>query len=218
MPLRVLVTLLLVAVAFLNAARFVLRVGRSFRSRTVMSDFVGNFWTYIELFNFTALVAVILLEFLWWALSESSTGTRVGTPEFSFYEVEYIAGVLRIQLQLAAINTVLFFVIIMKFAALHPASDRVTRAMMGAQQNIAGLLMIFVTVVIAFGLSGNALFGSQMAGFRSPVETFSLCYMLLGDNDFGDMDRVNRVLAGAYYWAFLIFGLYITSTLLSRFS
>lgn len=211
MPLRVLVTLLLVGMAVLNVVRLVLRLGRSFRSRSVMSDFIGNFWTYVELLNYACLAAVLMLEFLWWAVSEASDGTRVGSSNFSFNEVEYITGILWIQLQLAAINTVLFFLLILKFATLHPASDRVTRAMMGAQQNIAGLLIIFVTVLIAFCLSGNALFGSQMAGFRSPMETFStLLRMLLGDNDFGNMERVNRVLAGAFYWAFLIFGLYIT--------
>lgn len=182
---------------------------------------VSSVWFYIEAANLVSLIVVFVIRFVWWSESNQNAdllalGSDLPTDSIevlmkNFELREYIAALYHMQNQINAINTVLFFLLILKYTSLHPTLDRVTNAIRWAQESIVGLLVVFVTILTAFTVGGNALFGAKMNEFRSLDGSISaLMRMLLGDSDYDAMRETNELLAGLFYWAFMILGLFLT--------
>lgn len=213
-------TVILFVYSLLMAVRWLLSIPASYR-RGCLLELLSTIWFYVEAANLVALFVVFVIRFVWWSESDSvveSIAVGIGstittnTDLINMSEqLEYMAALYRLQTELNAINTVLFFLLILKYTSLHPTLERVTIAMRLAQQSIVGLFAVFVAILLAFAICGNALFGGELGDFRSIGWSFSsLMRMLLGDSDLPAMQDVNRVLAGMFYWAFLILGLFIT--------
>ncbi|CUG90358.1 cation channel protein, putative [Bodo saltans] len=213
-------TVIFFVYSLLMAMRWLLSVPAAFR-RGRLLELLSTIWFYVEAANLVALFVVFVIRFIWWSESDS-VAERISIGSSYTYssnadlletseKLEYMASLYRLHTELNAINTVLFFLLILKYTSLHPTLERVTIAMRLAQQSIVGLFAVFVAVLLAFAICGNALFGSHLGDYRSIDWSFSsLMRMLLGDTDFAAMQDVNRVLAGLFYWAFLILGLFIS--------
>jgi hypothetical protein len=213
-------TVIFFVYSLLMAARWLLSIPASFR-RGRLLELLSTLWFYVEGANLVALFVVFVIRFVWWSESDSVAERISIGSSYTFSSnaellettetLEYMAALYRLQTELNAINTVLFFLLILKYTSLHPTLERVTIAMRLAQQSIVGLFAVFVAVLLAFAICGNALFGSYLGDFRSIDWSFSsLMRMLLGDTDFAAMQDVNRVLAGLFYWAFMILGLFLS--------
>lgn len=204
----------------LMAVRWIWSIPAAFNRGRLM-ELLSTVWFFVEAANLIALFVVFVVRFIWWSVSNDVAERIAVGSSFTYSsdselletaeKLEYMAALYRLQMELNALNTVLFFLIILKYTSLHPTLERVTIAMRLAQQSIVGLFAVFVAVLLAFAICGNALFGGQLGDFRSIEWSFSsLMRMLLGDSNLPAMQNVNKILAGMFYWAFLILGLFIT--------
>jgi hypothetical protein len=85
-----------------------------------------------------------------------------------------------------------------------------TRALARAQQDLIGLLVLFVTVLLAYSITANALFGSGLEEYRNLEVSFSsLMRMLLGDVDYYELRAENYVLAGIFFWSYMLVAVFL---------
>jgi len=99
------------------------------------------------------------------------------------------------------------FVLVSRFFKAFSAQPRlalVTSTLLRSATDIFHFGVVFSVVVFVFCLSAQILFGQELeefANFSRSVQT--VFRILLGDFDWERMNRVGRIFAGAWFWAFM---------------
>jgi hypothetical protein len=189
-------------------------VGDIFRYRRVNGKVLGyffNVWNALELVNLSIFLTVFSFRWIWWDLC-MKTNIRLDklayTQEYPG-DLDNILTYYSQQVYFNSVNTILTFLKLLKFLRLNDRLNILTRTLSESQDSIIGVLFIFFLVVTAFAMTGHGLFGLGVWDFRSIDASYStLMRMLLGDFDYDALKVENRVLAGMFFWAFIILGLF----------
>eukprot|EP00759_Apiculatamorpha_spiralis_P053816 PhF_6_TR643/c0_g1_i1/m.896/K04990/PKD2L1; polycystin 2L1 len=189
-------------------------IGDMFRYRKVNGKFLGfffNVWNFLELVNLAIFLTVFSFRWVWWdkcMKTELHLDTLAFKPEYPG-ELDSILTFYSQQVYFNSVNTILTFLKLLKFLRLNDRLNILTRTLSESQDSIIGVLFIFFLVVTAFAMTGHGLFGLGVWDFRSIDASYStLMRMLLGDFDYESLKVENRVLAGMFFWAFIILGLF----------
>ena len=173
--------------------------------------YITDFWSVLELTNLICFIAMFIIRWSWWSVSNSAANNLAlpfpdGYPPYLdrlqvLYESQVYGG---------AVNTILIFLKLLKYVRLNSKLNVLTRTLAACQQSILGILVLFITVIFGYAITGWSLFGVNIRGFRSlGVSMSSLVRMLVGDIDYEAMRNENRFLAGAFFWTFIILALFL---------
>lgn len=100
------------------------------------------------------------------------------------------------------------FVIVGRFFKAFNAQPRlsmVTRTLSRATNDIFHFGIVFMSVFVAYVLSGLCLFGEELTDFADFDRSMNSCWrLLLGDFDWEELRVVGRLEAGLWFWSFSI--------------
>lgn len=166
-------------------------------------------WNVLELANLICFLVVFGVRFAWMAKSSQS---NVQFPMAARYpdNLDVIQSLDNTQVVANSVNTLLTFLKALKYVRLNAQLGVLTRTLAVCQQSIAGVLVLFVLIVTSYAVAGWALWGVNMEEYSTLGFSMSASMRLLvGDSDYEFMRQQNRFLATAYFWSFLILGLFL---------
>lgn len=196
-------------------ARIVMDIVFSIRERGLfrgLLSFFKELWNLLEVINIVTLLTVFGIYVVWTMRSLSQTESLKIPMEPAAYPggLDELMSLYYMQTLANAVNIVLTFMKFLKYVRLNKHLSVLTRTLSASQQSIVGILVLFGFVIIGFGVTGWALFGVNVSEYRSlGVAISSLLRMLAGEMDYEKLRKVNRFLAGAYFWCFVILGLFL---------
>lgn len=173
------------------------------REKRVLA-FCFDLWNLLEVTNIASFLAVFILRWIWWTRSQKS---KIEFPWAAEYpkDLDRLVLLFSAQIYANAVNVVITVLKVLKFLRLNNRLNVLTRTMYVCQQSIIGVLVLFVFVVTGYALSGTSLYGSNLFGFRNVNTSFSsLMFMLLGQFDYAGMRKQQPLLAGLYFFSFMI--------------
>ena len=170
-------------------------------------SFLFNWWNLMDLLNLAIFVVMFIFRWQWFYDSQLALVQMPFDNRAFPDELERIVEAYQVQVNLNAVNTVLTFLKMLKYMQLNDQLNILTRTLGAAQQNIVGVLTLFIYFVFAFAITGFALYGNNIFGFRTLDAAYNtLLRMLVGDQDYDGMSLEAREVTLAFYWAFIIFG------------
>lgn len=175
------------------------------RSGSVMA--ILDPWVILEFLNLSMYVMSFGFRFTWMArcVDVSPKVDVMETQGFYPGLLDEIEWLYMMQVYINCCNCVLTFMKLLKYMRLNQRFGILTETLSDCRDSIVGVMIIFIIVILAFAVTGNTLFGAQMYEFRSMGVSFStLLRMLLGEMDYEAMKREQRVLAGFFFWSFII--------------
>eukprot|EP01062_Namystynia_karyoxenos_P020136 TRINITY_DN17622_c0_g1_i1.p1 TRINITY_DN17622_c0_g1~~TRINITY_DN17622_c0_g1_i1.p1 ORF type:complete len:1100 (+),score=417.78 TRINITY_DN17622_c0_g1_i1:134-3301(+) len=185
---------------------------RQYRRKGSLLGHILQPWTILEFLNLSLFLASFGFRFTWWARCVQADVKLDALRTRSIYPgvLDEIEWLYVMQVYINSCNVVFTFLKLLKYMRLNARFGILTETLADCQDSIVGVLIIFILVVLAFAVTGNTLFGTQMYEFRSLSASFStLMRMLMGEFDYEAMKRENRVLAGLFFWSFLVLGLFV---------
>jgi hypothetical protein len=191
--------------------RFVYDLVQFYKREGKILAFFFNTWNLLELANVTIFLVVFGFKIAWMAKCSQAD---IKLEELTFSDkypaqLDDILNLYMFQIYLNSVNTVLSFLKLLKYFRLNDRLNVLTRTLGESQDSIIGVLLIFFLVVTAFAMTGHGLFGLGVWAFRSVDSSYStLLLMLVGQFDYKAMKNENRVLAGFFFWAYIILGLF----------
>jgi hypothetical protein len=194
---------------FYYVAKFINGAARSFaQSRFV--EFLINFWNFWDFVNLSCFMAVFVCRIAWIRSSSALHDSQLLATTSYDDRLDFIALLFNLQLWLNAVNTIISFLKILKFIELNPTLNIVTRSLAAAQQSLIGVLIIFVIVILSYGITGVAIFSNGVEDFRDLATAMStLMRMLIGDFNYIALRDENRFAAPLFFWSFMILGLFL---------
>ena len=182
-----------------------------YRKEDKILAFFFDTWNLVEIANVVIFLVVFVFRFLWIDRCRSAN-LQIDTM---VYEQKYPAALddilsyYMMQVYLNSVNTVLTFLKFLKYFRLNDRLNILTQTLKESQDSIIGVLFIFLLVVTAYAMTGHGLFGLGIWQFRSIDASFStLLQMLIGQFDYEAMKNENRVLAGFFFWSYIILALF----------
>lgn len=178
--------------------------------RNRVFEFVTEFWNFWDLINLLCFLAVCVCRLAWIRSSILVHDAQLLATTSYDDQLDFISLLFNLQLYFNAVNTVISFLKILKYMELNPTLNIVTRTLASAQQSLVGVLVIFVIVILAYGVTGVAVFSNGMEDFRDLGTAMStLMRMLIGDFDYIALRDENRFIAPLFFWSFMILGLFL---------
>lgn len=168
-----------------------------------------DYWNFFELVNLSTFLAVCILRFLWWS---KSVQNKISLPFNEGYPegLDPISLFYSYQIYANAVNAVFTMLKILKYMRLNNRMNILTRTLDVCTESIAGVLLLFVFILVAYAICGTALYGTSISTFRSVDASFAqLLFMLFGDFPYNDMRRVQPVLTGFYLFSYIILAQFI---------
>lgn len=202
-------TVIFFLAVLIMVARFIY-LGICASRRGELGKFIFSLWNILELINLIIFIVMLAFRFAWWAkcidLDFQLPAGRAGFNE----DLHFIAALYDMSIFLNGVNTVIIFIKVLKFAPLNRRLRIVTRSIVRAQQNIVGLMILFVVVLLAFAITAMSLFGTGMEDYRNLEVSFStLMRTVIGDFDYDAMREENLFLAGIFFWAYMLLALFL---------
>jgi hypothetical protein len=172
-------------------------------------DHLLKIWSLLDILNLGCFLVLYGFRFTWLKKSQDLQLQLSATSTYDI-ELEYIAVLYDFMTIFNGINTVLLFLRILKFAPLSSRVGVINRTLDKASGNLINLSIIFLIVLMSYTLTATTLFGAGMRDFRDVGTSLSsLLRMLIGDMDYDGMKAESWYLAAAFFWSFIILGLFM---------
>eukprot|EP01062_Namystynia_karyoxenos_P070432 TRINITY_DN6580_c1_g2_i1.p1 TRINITY_DN6580_c1_g2~~TRINITY_DN6580_c1_g2_i1.p1 ORF type:complete len:1593 (+),score=622.76 TRINITY_DN6580_c1_g2_i1:147-4781(+) len=171
-------------------------------------DYICQAWNLLELINLLIFIVVFGFKIAWYT---SSSKLQFKNTGFGFNEdLDYIMWLFVSSLYINSFNGIFCFMKILKYVRLNDRFNILSRTVEGAMQNLVGILVIFIIILFAYSVTGNTLFGNGVEEYRSLSVAFSTnLRLLLGDFDYEELREENLIMAGFFFWTFVILGLFL---------
>lgn len=166
--------------------------------------FFFDVWNVLEFSNLSIFVAVFALRCLWWA---KSLGTDLSFPFPTAYPGQFdtLTILWSMQIYVNAVNVVITFLKMLKYARLNDRLSVLTRTLAICRDSIAGILILSLLVVVGYSLAAMNFYGTNILQFRDLNTSFSsLMFFILGGSNFDQMQALNPLFTGLYYFSFII--------------
>lgn len=167
-------------------------------------DFLLDAWNIIELTNLTTFLAVCILRFIWWSQSKIK---NVSLPFADGYPsgLDSIVLLYSYQIYANAVNAVITVLKTLKYVRLNNRMNILTRTIDATKESLAGVMILFIFVVLGYSICGAALYGGTMWSFRTIDQSFmTLLFMLFGQFDYEAMRAVEPTLTGVFFFTYII--------------
>ena len=173
--------------------------------------FIFEFWNLLEITNLCTFMAVFILRWIWMTTSKSNA-SHLKLPFASTYPptLDRLMMLYTSQVYANSFNTILTFLKLLKYVRLNPRLNVLTMTISTCQQSIVGVLVLFVFIIVGYGITGWTLYGINIQGYRNlGVSMSTLLRMLVGDMDYEAMRNENRFLTPVFFWSFVILALFL---------
>jgi hypothetical protein len=172
---------------------------------------IFQLWTFFEVANLAFFMTTFIIKFIWVKKSlAAADALRFPFPQQYPDHLDVIQTLDYTVIVINCVNTIITFLKLLKYVRLSAQLGVITRTLAACTQSMMGVLVLFGFVVLSYAIAGWSLFGINMAEFRDIGTSFSsLLQLLVGANMYDGMKEVNRFLAGAFYWSYLILALYL---------
>jgi hypothetical protein len=183
------------------------------RGGSLLSLF-SDAWFFVDIVNVAMFAAGFLCRIVWMSWSSGCTLLSKTQRETSFHYPEELEGIAILYLLMNYFNitnVVLSFLKLIKFTELNYSMSVVLKTLAVAKSDIFGVMVVFAAVVVSYTFAGIIFFGAALPHrFSTFWRAFSsLLRMLIGDFEFESMAKVNRNVAGLYFWTFMILALFL---------
>eukprot|EP00759_Apiculatamorpha_spiralis_P038351 PhF_6_TR37614/c0_g1_i1/m.55894 len=182
---------------------------RSWRETKRFLAFPLQLWNFLQALNTVTFVVVLTLHWIWVYQSQYS---KVTLPFPGLYPVDLdrLLEIYLTQVYANSVNTVITFLQVLRFLRLNDRLNILSRSIAASQNNLIGVIILFVFIVTAFALTGTVLYGVNLREFRNINTAFvTLLKMLLGQIDYSSMRREQRSFTAAFFWSFEVLGLFL---------
>lgn len=194
---------------------FIIKFFREWRTEFKLTrrpfSFILKIWNMLEAINLFILVLALGFRVAW-ILDSVAANVQLYDLIHGDYPVD-LEGILwkfSFVTYLNGINNLLTYIKFLKYVRLNDRLNILTRTMEVCQRNIAGSLFLFLYLMAAFALAGQALFGNALHDWRNVNTAFStVMRMLVGDFDYPAMREENRFATSIYFWLVITVGLYL---------
>ena len=184
--------------------RFFYEGVQHYRRYSELSSYLFNVWNVLELTNLTTFFAVIILRLMWWSKSTQQSSTQPFAPIYP-QTLDAVALLFSAQIYANAVNAVITVLKTLKFVRLNNRLNILTRTLDAAKESIAGVMLLFIFVLLGYAVSGTALYGGNMRMFQNLNTSFSsLLFFLFGGFDYDKMRSLQPLLTGVYFFTYII--------------
>jgi hypothetical protein len=173
--------------------------------------YLTSLWNILELANLVTFIVVFGFRFGWMSVSsDAKDALKLPMPGAYPPYLDRLLVLYETQVYGNSVNTMFVFLKLLKYVRLNPRLNVLTRTIAACQQSIFGVLVLFVTIIVGYAITGYTLFGVNVARFRNVgVSISSLVRMLVGDVDYEELRNENRFLAGLFFWTYMILALFL---------
>lgn len=172
---------------------------------------VLQLWTFFEFANLGFFMATFMIKFIW--VSKSKEASKEIRFPFQQRYPDHLDAIQTLDYTIVVINcvnTMLTFLKLLKYVRLNAQLGVISRTLAACAGAMVGVLILFGFVVLSYAIAAWSLFGINMPEFRDIGTSFSsLLLLLIGLSLYEQMKDVNRFLAGAFFWSYLILALYL---------
>ncbi|KAF2897002.1 hypothetical protein ILUMI_09174 [Ignelater luminosus] len=171
--------------------------------------YMTQFWNYIDL---------ILLVLAYCCLALGATRVQVVITTLNKYlyvtdeyaNFEFVARLHIIYNCFVAIFLFFTYVKIFKYLSFNKTMGQLNNTLHRCALDIVGFSVMFFIIFFAYAELGYLLFGTEVEGFSSfGVSMFTLLRTILGDFDYMEIERANRILAPVYFLTYIFFVFFV---------
>eukprot|EP00760_Papus_ankaliazontas_P035464 PhM_4_TR7807/c0_g1_i1/m.3517 len=109
-----------------------------------------------------------------------------------------------------AFNTVITYLKFLQYLRISERLGILTRTFSRSSEGLIGILFLFFLVVLAFALSGIAMYGASMTEFKNMNTALAtMMKMLVGQFDYLAMKEENPELTAWYFWSYEILAMFL---------
>ncbi|CAH2002304.1 unnamed protein product [Acanthoscelides obtectus] len=152
-------------------------------------------------------IAAGVFSFMEYIHAPPTMKTIVNNPDV-YGNVEYLASIYTSKRELVAVMLFLVIMKVFKYLNFNRTMGQLNSTLRQCAKDIVGFSLMFFIVFFAFSELGYLLFGSEVENFSSfGLAMFTLLRTILGDFNYDELERADRVLAPIYFlsYIFLVF-------------
>nr|CAH7743777.1 unnamed protein product [Callosobruchus chinensis] len=170
-------------------------------------NYMLKFWNYVDLTIIACAIAggaMSLLEYIEVPLAIEALNEN---PD-QYANIEYLASMYTSKSNLFAIMLFLVIMKAFKYLNFNRTMGQLNSTLKQCSKDVVGFSLMFFIVFFAFSELGYLLFGSAVENFSSfGLAMFTLLRTILGDFNYDELERADRVLAPIYFlsYIFLVF-------------
>eukprot|EP01062_Namystynia_karyoxenos_P062525 TRINITY_DN55423_c0_g1_i1.p1 TRINITY_DN55423_c0_g1~~TRINITY_DN55423_c0_g1_i1.p1 ORF type:complete len:1143 (+),score=310.08 TRINITY_DN55423_c0_g1_i1:133-3561(+) len=185
-----------------------------YRASNSIIKFITNPWSFMEFSNLGVFVVTFSFRIYWWhqcirhaEITKMPPDDDLGYPS----KLEEIREAYLLQTYTNAVNVVFTFLKLLRFVSLNDRLNILTRTLGHCQSNIMGCLVLFVWTTFAYSLTGHAIYGSALFGYRSIDAAFSELWRLvgIGDFDYDELREEQKQMTPLFFWSVQVLCLFI---------
>ncbi|XP_018574958.1 polycystic kidney disease 2-like 1 protein, partial [Anoplophora glabripennis] len=165
------------------------------------------FWSYIDWAIISTCIANSIFSILNIKYIPSTIESFSRNP-LKYGNFEYFAYIHLLQNDMFAINLFFTYIKIFKYLNFNRTMGQLNNTLKKCAWDILGFSVMFFIIFFAFAQLGYLIFGSQVESFSSFGKAmFTLLRTILGDFDYPEIEKANRILAPIYFlsYIFLVF-------------
>ncbi|CAH2002303.1 unnamed protein product [Acanthoscelides obtectus] len=170
-------------------------------------NYMLKFWNYVDLTIISLSIAAGVFSFMEYIHAPPTMKTIVNNPDV-YGNVEYLASIYTSKRELVAVMLFLVIMKVFKYLNFNRTMGQLNSTLRQCAKDIVGFSLMFFIVFFAFSELGYLLFGSEVENFSSfGLAMFTLLRTILGDFNYDELERADRVLAPIYFlsYIFLVF-------------
>jgi hypothetical protein len=183
---------------------------RHYRLYGNLFNYIFDVWVLMDAVNTIMFIVAFGLRWQWFS---DSTKLSVRRPfDLTTYpaELDTLSDAYIMQININACNTILTFLKVLKYVQLNDKLNILTRTLALSQDNIIGVLGLFVYIVFGFAMVGYVLYGENVFGFRTVDASYNtLMRMLIGDMDYVELSNEQRGATLLFFWSFMVLAQYL---------
>ncbi|RZC40117.1 PKD channel and/or Ion trans domain containing protein [Asbolus verrucosus] len=171
--------------------------------------FFLNFWTYVDLTIILMATANLLTSLIVFPSAEPTIEKIIQEPN-EYGNLEFLASATIFYKNFAASLLFFSYIRLFKYLNFNKTMGQLNNTLKNCALDILGFSIMFFIIFFAFAELGYLLFGSQVEDFSTfGIAMFTLLRTILGDFDYQDIERANRVLAPIYFLSYIFFVFFV---------
>ena len=166
-----------------------------------------SIWNYVEVTNLVFFLVQFSFRISYLARPERTKYIYNGgfDDENEYVPLEVLAQLIYNADWAAGVNFALTGLTFFQYLRLNDQLHLMWAVISTAARQLAVLVMTLVVFILAFAFAGILVFGKAIKDFRNLPTALTTCMqMMIGHFDYEPMSRVNRYLAAAFFWGYII--------------
>lgn len=173
-------------------------------------SYFPSFWSILDLLIIAISICCISFNIFRTIMVNKNIESEVNKSMNKFVDLDEVSYWQLVFNYTLAITVFLAWVKLFKFISFNKTMTQLSMTLGACVKDLIGYSVMFFMVFLAFAQLGYLLFGSEVEDYAK-FETciFSQFRILLGDFNFDDLERANRILGPVYFVLFVFFMFFI---------